>query len=107
MASRTEECFCWDAADFCWDSNEYCWGSVCREIVSRGKAPDQWYEAFNELEKEKREIFIELVCTVKEQQGDSTYREQKRLNEDIKLTVEDVEVAIKHVLGPQITLQIL
>lgn len=52
-------------------------------------------EPYSPYEKDKRERFIRLLCKVKNE----TYSEEKKVREDIKVTIEDVALVVRTVSG--------
>lgn len=53
-------------------------------------------ETFNPLNVAKRKRFIRLLCKVK---GEPEYDESKEVKENIKITIEDVQLVVKKVAG--------
>ena len=109
----------WKDADFKWDSAPpskdykegfkpssfpYTWNDVAliEEVVAGGaELPEIAYNV-NQLDPEKKERFIKLICKVK---GIETYSGQKTIRDDINVSAEDVELVIKEVLGIDLTVE--
>jgi len=87
----------WDDADILWNNNSYTWDEVelVAEVVDAGGG-------FDELTKEKKKKFIELVCRIK---GIKVYSGKKPVREDIKITAEDIKLVAKEVLGIDLTVE--
>lgn len=87
----------WEDADFLWNNNPYTWSEVklVVEVISAG-------DSFEKLPKEKKKKFIELVCRIK---GIKVYSGKKPVREDIKITVEDIKLVAKEVLGINLTVE--
>ena len=101
----------WEDADFKWDlaptdasAIRYTWDDVAliEELVAGGATGDEVAWNINQLDKEKKERFIRLICKVK---GIETYSGQKTIREDIEVTAEDCELVIKEVLGIGLTVE--
>jgi len=87
----------WDDANILWNNNSYTWDEVelVAEVVDAGGG-------FDELTKEKKKKFIELVCRIK---GIKVYSGKKPVREDIKITAEDIKLVAKEVLGIDLTVE--
>ena len=87
----------WDDANILWNNNSYTWDEVelVAEVVDAGGG-------FDELTKEKKKKFIELVCRIK---GIKVYSGKKPIREDIKITAEDIKLVAKEVLGIDLTVE--
>ena len=94
----------WDKADFKWElaptdttKDRYTWDDVkIVELISDGASGDEILWNVNNLDPEKKKRFIRLVCKVR---GIETFSGQKTIRDDIEITVEDVELVYKKVLG--------
>lgn len=90
----------WDNADFAWNDNPYTWDDVAlvkevvEEIQRKGGMVDEDYvhPLFKEEEKKKR-----LIKLIYKTQG-KVLKEEKEIKE-IKVTVKDVKILAKEVLG--------
>ena len=95
----------WDKANFKWDNNPHTWDEVLlvAEVTSDGASGEEIAYNVNQLDPEKKKRFIKLICKVK---GIETYSGQKTIKtDDIDITVKDVELVIKEVLGKSITVE--
>ena len=99
----------WDNVQFrdaisTWDQNPYKWDDIflILELISDGASAPEIAGFIEDLEPEKKERFIKLVCKVK---GIETYSGQKTVKENIKVTAEDVELVVKEVLGIDLTVE--
>ena len=92
----------WDKADFKWNDNPHIWNLVLEILEAGGGTLEGAVRAVEELEPEKKKRFIKLVCKVK---GIETYSGQKTIQDDIKVSVEDIELVIKEVLGIDLTVE--
>jgi hypothetical protein len=104
----------WEGANFLWNSNPYTWNEVeiAAEVIGssggwpglaqtvKRKKPNEILQKVEKLDKEKKERFIKLVCKIR---GIETYSGQKTVKEDIKVTVKDIELIAKEVLGIDLT----
>ena len=105
----------WEKADFKWELSPteqgiggdvipFTWDDVrfVDELLSQGaSAPEIAYHA-NQLEPDKKKRFIKLVCKIK---GIETYSGQKTIKDDVKITVDDIELIIKEVLNVDLTVE--
>lgn len=92
----------WGEADFIWSNNPYTW----EEVRLAGKVFDTsgpYLDRVEKLSKEEKKKFIELVVKVKGNQEYSSphiYTEKKPVKtENVKVTVDDVKLVLKEVLG--------
>ena len=110
----------WEDADFNWNiappsedykpgftasSFPFTWDDVAliEEVVEAvQEAGGSVIDGISKLEPEKKKRFIKLVCKVK---GVETYSGQKTIKDDIKISVEDIELVIKEVLGIDLTVE--
>jgi len=100
----------WEDANFKWNDaipgNIYTWDDVkfLEELVDgHGATADGILWHIDQADPEKKKRFIRLVCKVK---GIETYSGQKTIKtDDIDITVKDVELVIKEVLGKSITVE--
>ena len=110
----------WEDADFKWNiappsedykpgftasSFPFTWDDVAliEEVVEAvQEAGGSVIDGISKLEPEKKKRFIKLVCKVK---GVETYSGQKTIKDDIKISVEDIELVIKEVLGIDLTVE--
>lgn len=87
----------WNSNTAVWSNNPYVWSDI--EIVedaekgipSGGIAVEDFLDVPPQ-QKEKRKRFIRLVMYLK---GDKVYDETKEVQEDIRLTLDDVEIVKK------------
>ena len=108
----------WKDADFQWNNalgdkfykkytkgrQKYTWDEVflVRELSTSAESPEILWQDVNNLDPEKKKRFIKLVCKVK---GEETYSGQKTIRDDIEISVEDVELVLKEVLGIDLTVE--
>tara|TARA_R100001377_G_scaffold84588_1_gene68487 strand:+ start:1233 stop:1589 length:357 start_codon:yes stop_codon:yes gene_type:complete len=106
----------WEEANFTWefappeqgiggDVVPYTWDDVrvVDELLSQGASVPEIAHHIEQLDPEKKRRFIKLVCKVK---GIETYSGQKTIkSDDIKITVEDIELVVKEVLGIDLTVE--
>ena len=104
----------WEDADFKWNQaplnqsglgvTPYTWDDVTllEDVLSQGASGDEMAWNVNQLDSDKKERFIKLVCKVK---GIETYSGQKTIHDDIEVTVEDCNLVIKEVLGIDLTVE--
>lgn len=92
----------WDQANIVWSNNPYSWD----EIRLAGKVfstPGPYLDKIEKLTDEEKTQFIELIVKVKGNQEYSSphiYTEKKPVKTtDIKVTVDDVKLVLKEVLG--------
>ena len=97
MATRTS--FTWNAANFAWNSNPYTWDDVALVASLVGGK----YNPVTVLEQDedKKKRFVKLLCKV---QG-TEYQKQRQVK-DIKITIEDVELVAREVLGVNIKVDV-
>lgn len=97
MATRTP--FTWNNANFAWDSNPYTWDDVALVTSLVGGK----YNPVTVLEQDedKKKRFVKLLCKV---QG-TEYQKQRQVK-DIKITIEDVELVAREVLGVNIKVDV-
>jgi hypothetical protein len=85
--------FQWNNANFAWNENPYTWDDVAfiESLVRGGK-----YNPVETLEQDsdKKKRFVKLLCKV---QG-TEYSKQRQIK-DIKITIDDVALVAKEVLG--------
>jgi hypothetical protein len=98
MATRTP--FQWNNANFAWNSNPYTWDDVAlvASLVRGGK-----YNPVEILDQDadKKKRFVKLLCKV---QG-TDYSKQRQVK-DIKITIDDVALVAKEVLGINIKVDV-
>ena len=101
----------WEDADFKWDlaptregEARYTWDDVkvLEEIVEAVADGGGIVDVVKQLDPEKKERFIKLVCKIK---GIETYSGQKTIRDDIKISAEDCELVVKEVLGIDLTVE--
>jgi len=95
----TKQYLTWEQTeyDIQWNNNPYTWDEVfiLLEIVEEilgGGVPS---EAYQKLEKEKKKRLITLIAKVRGEE----FKEEKYVQEDIKVIVKDIEIVAKEVLG--------
>jgi len=98
----------WEDADFKWDlaptdqlSDRYTWDLV-ETLITGGAGAEEIAWNVNQLDPDKKDRFIKLICKVK---GIETYSGQKTIHDDITVTAEDCELLIKEVLGIDLTVE--
>ena len=100
----------WDEANILWNSNPYKWDEIelveeviaSSDVSSNGASGEEILWNVQQLDAKKKKRFIKLVCKVK---GIETYSGQKTVKEDIDITVADVELVVKEVLGIDLTVE--
>ena len=92
----------WEKANFKWNENPHIWNLVLEIVEAGGGTVEGALKAVEDLDPEKKKRFIKLVCKVK---GIETYSGQKTIQDDIKVSVEDIELVIKEVLGIDLTVE--
>ena len=91
----------WNQANFLWNDNPYTWNDVSivtRLVEANGKAPE-YFETLSEKEQER---FITILTTIKgnlELSQPHIYKERKKVNKKLKISVNDVNIVAKEVLG--------
>ena len=100
----------WEKADFRWEKAPgnpdpeldgsvvpYTWDDVTllEDLLSQGASGEEIEYHVHQLEPEKKNRFIRLICKVK---GLETYSGQKTIRDDIKITAEDIELVYKKLL---------
>jgi|TARA_R100001082_G_C4284828_1_gene125533 hypothetical protein len=99
----------WDSASERWEkapleqdslgtSAIWTWDDVTllEELKGQNESGENILWNIDKLEPEKKKRFIRLVCKVR---GIETFSGQKTIRDDIEITVEDVELVYKKVLG--------
>jgi hypothetical protein len=97
----------WNEANFRWDNNPYKWNEVfivkkVADQILGGGAPVTSYE---KLELEEKKVFINLILTIKgnrEYSSPHIYTEKQEVNDDIKVTAEDIKMVIGEVLKVEV-----
>jgi hypothetical protein len=94
----------WDQANFIWNNNPHTWDEVLlvTEVVEAIEEVKDAAGVIEALEPEKKKRFIKLICKVK---GIETYSGQKTIRDDINVSVEDIELVVKEVLGIDLTVE--
>lgn len=84
-----------------WDQNPYEWEDVfvLIEIAEGIAGGHRHVDAYKHLDKEKRKRVIKLIATVKGQE----YSEEKFVQDDIKVTADDIELVLKEVLSIKVS----
>lgn len=84
-----------------WDQNPYKWEDVfvLLEILEAVGGGHGHLDAYRKLDKEKRKKVIKLIATVKGEE----YKEEKFVQEDLKVAVEDIELVLKEVLNVKVS----
>ena len=85
-----------------WDTNPYKWDDIFLLLEVIGASGEETLWNVEQLDPEDKKRFIRLVCKVK---GIETYSGQKTIRDDINVTVEDVELVVKEVLGIDLTVE--
>jgi hypothetical protein len=98
MSQRTP--FQWNTANFAWNSNPYTWDDVALIVSLVGGGVHDPLTVLKK-DKSKKEHFVKLLCKV---QG-IEYQQQHQ-KKDIKITIEDVELVAREVLGLNITVDV-
>lgn len=85
-----------------WDNNPYTWDEVfvLIEVLEgvKGGGHKDYHDAYKHLKPEKKKVLIKLVAKIKGEE----YKEEKYKQEEIKITAEDIELAINEVLNIQV-----
>ena len=76
--------------------------TLLEDLLSQGASGDEIAWNVNQLDPEKKKRFIKLICKVK---GIETYSGQKTIRDDINVSVEDIELVVKEVLGIDLTVE--
>ncbi len=105
----------WEEANFKWEKSPteqgiggdvipYTWDDVrfVDELLSQGASGEEIAYHIDQLDPEKKNRFIKLVCKIK---GLETYSGQKTIRDDIEITAEDVELVVEEVLGIDLTVE--
>ena len=91
----------WNNANIIWNDNPYTWDDIAlvEEIIKGGRVTDDEYvhPLFQDEKKKKR-----LVKLIYKTQG-KVLKEEKEIKE-IKITVKDVKILAKEVLGINVTI---
>lgn len=84
-----------------WDSNPYKWEDVfvLIQIAEAVAGGHKQVDAYKNLDTEKRKRVIKLIATVKGQE----YAEEKFVQEDIKVTADDIDLVLKEVLNIKVS----
>ena len=85
-----------------WDTNPYKWDDIFLVLGVVGATGEETLWNVEQLDPDDKKRFIRLVCKVK---GIETYSGQKTVRDDINVTVEDVELVVKEVLGIDLTVE--
>ncbi len=101
--AQVKQYLTWDQTQYPiqWDNNPYTWDEVfvlievLEQVVSGGHTP---HDAYHKLEPKKKKILIKLIATVK---GED-YKSEKYKQENINLTVEDIQLVAKQVLNVKV-----
>ena len=89
----------WNTANFAWNSNPYTWDDV-KLIESLVGGVYNPVETLNQ-DTDKKKRFVKLLCKV---QG-TEYSKQRQIK-DIKITIDDVALVAKEVLGINIKVDV-
>jgi hypothetical protein len=103
----------WQAADSKWNKSPkdqdtlgvasiWTWDDVTLLEDLKAQGTDDILWNVEQLEPEKKQRFIKLVCKVK---GIETYSGQKTIRDDIEITADDIELVYKKVLGVDLTVE--
>ena len=87
-----------------WDTTIYKWSDafLLLEIINDAASSPEILWNVQQLEPDKKRQFVRLICKVK---GIETYSGQKTIRDDIEITVDDVELVVKEVLGIDLTVE--
>ncbi len=97
-------CYTWDNADVKWSEANFTWAEGCivshivNEIVGGGNIT----QIRRNLSKKDKKILITLITKISSMDNDyELYRSEltKEKNNDINITIKDVEIMAKAVLG--------
>ena len=105
-------CYKWANCDVLWRNADWKWADckIIDEIIStlppHTGVPGEWAQPswlqedkpYSPYDKEKRKRFIRLIARLK----DKTYDEKKEVREDIKISIDDIKLAVKAVRGIEI-----
>jgi len=90
----------WNEGDIIWSDNPYKWSEIA--IVAKVAGGASYQEEYDKLSKEEKKKFIEVVVKVKsnlEYASPHIYNEKKEVQDGLEVSVEDIKLVIKEVLG--------
>ena len=92
------------ANDITWGNADYTWGDFqiiteVADIAGKGtyarKERQKKLDEYLEKDKEKKKRLIHLICRVG---GEKVYDETKEINDDVEVTIDDVEMLVERVV---------
>lgn len=97
------KCYRWDDTDFKWNETPFTWkeGCIVLELI-KGAVNTSIVKAYKSLSKDKKKIIISLITRIASVDKDyADYRSElhKQKPSGVKVTIKDVEILAKVVLG--------
>ena len=97
----------WNEANFRWDNNPYKWNEVfiVKKVADQILEGGGYVPSYEKLEPEEKKVFINLILTIKgnrEYSSPHIYTEKQEVNDDIKVTAEDIKMVIGEVLKVEV-----
>tara|TARA_B100000927_G_C16417422_1_gene449897 strand:- start:588 stop:923 length:336 start_codon:yes stop_codon:yes gene_type:complete len=92
----------WEEANFLWNESPHKWSEVIKIVKKVAQGGGSYLENYKKLDKEEKKKFIEVIVKIKGNQEYSSphiYNEKKEVQDNIKVTTEDIKMVIKEVLG--------
>jgi len=109
MPTTNNICYTWDDAPFSWNSTEFTWKDFCTasEFIDEvlKDATGSPSKVFRKLSKNKKLDIVELlirVYSLDPNQTDYLSRLSKEKSDDVNITISDVEILAKEVLGTKL-----
>ena len=102
------KCYRWDDADYKWNETPFTWreGCVVIELIKEIGGPNtNIVKAYKRLSKDKKKTLITLITKIAAVDKDyADYRSEltKQKGSGVKVTIKDVEILAKAVLGIKI-----
>ena len=99
------KCYRWDDTDFKWNETPFTWkeGCIVIELLKAVGGPNtNITKAYRRLSKDKKKVIISLITRIASVDKDyADYRSElhKQKPSGVKVTVKDIEVLAKAVLG--------
>lgn len=102
------KCYRWDDTDFKWNETPFTWkeGCIVLELIKAvGAVNTNIVKAYKRLSKDKKKVIVSLITRIAAVDKDyADYRSElhKQKPSGVKVTIKDVEVLAKAVLGIKI-----